>query len=101
MLYKNVEVDDRAVSDLAALGDATLRLRAEEGIKRLSDESEHAAVRRKVGGLPPQLAIFELGFAGKGRIYYTKGRQHRFRILAIGGKASQKADMEYLSRLSL
>ncbi len=99
-LYKNLEFDARAIQDLVALGDESLRLRAEEGIKRLAGDPETAAVRRKVGGLPPQLSIFELGFAGKGRIYYSRGRQQRYRILAIGGKATQKADLEYLSRLS-
>ncbi len=99
-LYKNLEFDARAIQDLVALGDESLRLRAEEGIKRLAGDPETAAIRRKVGGLPPQLSIFELGFAGKGRIYYTRGRQQRYRILAIGGKATQKADLEYLSRLS-
>ncbi len=99
-LYKNVDFDDRAVSDLAALGDESLKLRAEEGIKRLGEDPDTAAVRRKVGGLPPQLSIYELGFAGKGRIYYTRADNHRYRILAIGGKATQKADLEYLSRLS-
>jgi hypothetical protein len=98
-LYKNVEIDERAVSELVGLRDESLKLRAEESLKRLSDESDHAAVRRKVGGLPPHLSIFELGFAGGGRIYYTKGRVRRFRVLAIGDKASQKRDLEYLSRL--
>jgi len=99
-LYKNLEFDDRAIGDMIALRDETNRLKAEEAIKRLSDDAENAAVRRKVGGLPPQLSIFELGFAGKGRIYYTKGQQQRFRILAIGAKNTQKTDLEYLSRLS-
>ena len=85
---------------MAALGDDSLRLRAEEAIKRLDSELGNVAVRRKVGGLPPGLAIFELGFAGKGRIYFCRGRQRPHRILAIGGKASQKADLEYLSRVS-
>ena len=98
-LYKNLEVDDRAVRDLLGLGDETMKLRAEESIKRLSDDVETAAVRRKVGGLPAHLTIFELGFAGKGRIYYTLGRQRRFRILAVGAKNTQKTDLEYLSRL--
>lgn len=98
-LYKNLEVDDRALDDLAALGDESLRLKAEEALKRLSDETDSAAVRRKVGGLPPQLSIFELGFAGKGRIYYTRGRSRRFRVLLVGAKNSQKTDLEYLSRL--
>ena len=98
-LYKNLEIDDRAIDDLVGLRDLDMKLKAEEAMKRLSDEPDTAAVRRKVGGLPPQLSIFELGFAGKGRIYYTKGDVRRFRVLSIGAKNSQKTDLEYLSRL--
>jgi hypothetical protein len=98
-LYKNLEIDDHAIADMVALRDDSMRLKAEEVIKRLADESDNTAIRRKVGGLPPQLSIFELGFAGKGRIYYTRGSQQRFRILAIGAKNTQKTDLEYLSRL--
>jgi DNA repair exonuclease SbcCD ATPase subunit len=99
-LYKNLEIDDRAIDDLVGLRDLDMKLKAEEAMKRLSDEPDTAAVRRKVGGLPPQLSIFELGFAGKGRIYYMKGDVRRFRVLSIGAKNSQKTDLEYLSRLS-
>ncbi len=99
-LYKNLEIDDRAIDDLVALRDADMKLKAEEAMKRLSDEPDTAAVRRKVGGLPPHLSIFELGFAGKGRIYYTKGEVRRHRVLAVGAKNSQKTDLEYLSRLA-
>lgn len=98
-LYKNLEIDDRAIDDLVGLRDQDMILKAEEALKRLSDEPETAAVRRKVGGLPPHLSIFELGFAGKGRIYYTKGEVRRHRVLAVGAKNSQKQDLEYLSRL--
>jgi hypothetical protein len=98
-LYKNLEVEERAVADLLGLRDESLILRAEEMLKRLSDDADHTAIRRKVGGLPPHLSIFELGFAGGGRIYYTKGRVRRFRVLAVGDKASQKRDLEFLSRL--
>jgi hypothetical protein len=98
-LYKNLEIDDRAIRNLVDLGDEAKRLRAEEAIKRLSDEPETAMVRRKVGGLPPHLSIFELGFADKGRIYYPGGKARRFRVLAIGAKNSQKTDLEFLSRL--
>jgi hypothetical protein len=98
-LYKNLEFDDRAISDLAGYGDEATKLKAEAAVKRLSDETDSAAVRRKVGGLPPQLSIFELGFGGKGRVYYTKGRHRRHRILAMGAKNTQKTDLEYLSRL--
>lgn len=98
-LYKNLEVDDRAIEGIVALGDESLRLKCEDNLKRLDGEADNVAVRRKVGGLPNHLSIFELSFAGKGRVYYQKGRQRRFRVLLIGGKASQRADLEYLSRL--
>ena len=98
-LYKNLDVDERAVVDLVALGDESQKLRAEEVLKRLDDDPDSAAVRRKVGGLPPQLSIFELGFAGKGRIYYQRSERGGYRVLAIGGKATQKQDLEYLSRV--
>jgi hypothetical protein len=98
-LYKQLEIDDRAISDMLALRDEAMKLKAEEALKRLADGSDAAAIRRKVGGLPPHLSIFELGFAGKGRIYYTRGRQRSFRVLAIGAKNTQNADLEYLSRL--
>jgi hypothetical protein len=99
-LYKGLEIDERAVEDLVELRDETMKLKAEEALKRLCDEPDTAAIRRKVGGLPPHLAIFELGFAGKGRIYYQRGEVRRYRILTIGAKNSQKTDLEYLSRLS-
>jgi len=98
-LYKTLEIDAHAIDDLVALRDESLKLRAEEAVKRLCEEPDQTVVRRKVGGLPPHLSIFELGFAGKGRIYYTKGKTRRFRILAVGAKNTQKTDLEYLSRL--
>ncbi len=99
-LYKSLEIDDRAIDDVIALRDETRKLKAEESLKRLDDEAENVSVRRKVGGLPPHLTIFELGFGGKGRIYYTRGRQRRFRVLTVGAKNTQKTDLEYLSRLT-
>ena len=98
-LYKNLEVDDRALSDLVALRDEGMKLRAEEVLKRLSDDVESAGARRKVGGLPPGIPVFEIGYAGKGRIYYTRGAQRRIRVLCIGAKNTQKKDLEYLSRI--
>ena len=100
-LYRNLEIDDRAIQNILALGDETQRLRAEECLKKLDNDPGSAGTRRKVGGLPSGQSIFELGFAGKSRIYYAKGRQRQFRVLAVGGKASQKTDLEYLSRVSL
>jgi hypothetical protein len=99
-LYKTLEIDARALSDLVALKDETMKLKAEESLKRLADETENIAIRRKLGGLPPSHTIFELGFAGKGRIYYTKSPKRRFRVLAVGAKNTQKTDLDYLRKLS-
>ncbi|MBW2273371.1 MAG: hypothetical protein JRG96_08880 [Deltaproteobacteria bacterium] len=98
-LYKNLEFDERSIDDVVALRDETMKLKCEENMKRLADDADNVAVRRKVGGLPPHLTIFELGFAGKGRIYYTKGKQRRFRVLCVGAKNTQNAAIEYLRRL--
>jgi hypothetical protein len=98
-LYKTIEIDDRAIDDISSLGDEALRLKAEESVKRLAEEADNVAVRRKVGGLPAYVQVFELGFAGKGRIYYTRGKSKRFRILLVGAKNTQPTDLDYLSRL--
>jgi hypothetical protein len=98
-LYKTIEVDDRAIADITSLGDDSLRLKAEESVKRLAEEAENVSVRRKVGGLPSYVQVYEMGFAGKGRIYYTRGKSRRFRILLVGAKNTQPTDLEYLSRL--
>jgi DNA repair exonuclease SbcCD ATPase subunit len=98
-LYKVLEVDDRAIDDIMSLGDESLRLKAEESVKRLAEEADNVSVRRKVGGLPSYVQVYELGFAGKGRIYYTRGKSRRFRILLVGAKNTQPTDLEYLSRL--
>lgn len=98
-LYKTIEIDDRAIDDIAALGDEALRLKAEECVKRLADEADNVAVRRKVAGLPDHVIAFELGFAGKGRVYYTRGKSRRFRILLVGAKNTQSANLDYLARL--
>jgi DNA repair exonuclease SbcCD ATPase subunit len=98
-LYKSLEVDDRAIDDITSLGDESLRLKAEESVKRLAEEADNVSVRRKVGGLPSYVQVYELGFAGKGRIYYTRGKTRRFRILLVGAKNTQPTDLEYLSRL--
>ncbi len=98
-LYSTIEIDEKALHDLVALGDEAMKLKAEQAIKRLDGDAENVSVRRKVGGLPNHLSIFELGFAGKGRIYYTRGRERRFRLLAVGAKNSQNQDLDYLRRL--
>ncbi len=98
-LYQNLEIDGRALDDIVALRNETMKLKCEEKLKRLNDDAENVAVRRKVGGLPPHLTVFEIGFAGKGRIYYRKGTQRRFQVLNVGAKNTQNAALDYLRKL--
>ena len=91
--------DDRVINDLAALRDETIKLRAEECIKRLVEDSDIVRIRRKVGGLPNHLSIYELGFAGKRRIYYARAQNGRFRVLLLGAKNTQLSDLDYLRRI--
>ena len=98
-LYKNLEVDGRAIHDIVALRDEGSKLKCEEKLKRLNDEADNLSVRRKVGGLPSHLTIFEMGFGSKGRLYYMRGKQRRFRILNVGAKNTQNAALDYLRKL--
>jgi len=95
--YPQIDIDDRAIDDIVALPDETTRLRAEECIKRLAEDADNLGYRRKVRALRNQLPIYELGFAGKRRLYYAKVKNGRFRILVIGAKNTQRADIDYLA----
>jgi hypothetical protein len=98
-LYPRLEFDDHAMDDLVALPDEGTRLRAEECIKRLAEDAENLGARRKVGGLPNHLSIYELRFAGKRRLYYAKVKDGRFRVLVIGAKNTQRTDVDYLWKI--
>jgi len=98
-LYPNLDIDKRVIDDMIDLQDETNRLRVEESIKRIGEDAYNLNFRRKVGGLPPYLSIYELGFAGKRRIYYTRVKNGRFRILVIGAKNGQRRDLDYLARI--
>ncbi|MBW2725604.1 MAG: hypothetical protein JRE71_14560 [Deltaproteobacteria bacterium] len=99
VLYPRLDIDDRAIDDIVGLPDEITKLRTEECIKRLGDDADNVGVRRKVGGLPNHLAIYELGFAGKRRIYYAKVQSGRYRVLVIGAKNTQQSDLDYISRI--
>jgi len=98
--YPQLEIDDRAIDDIVALPDETTRLRAEECIKRLAEEADNLGVRRKVKALRNHLPIYELGFAGKRRIYYARLKDGRFRVLVVGAKNTQRSDLDYLETFS-
>jgi len=94
--YPQLEIDDRAIDDIVELPDEVTRLRAEECIKRLAEDADNLGVRRKVKALRNNLPIYELGFAGKRRIYYARLKDGRFRVLVVGAKNTQRSDLDYL-----
>jgi hypothetical protein len=98
-LYPNLEFDQRAIDDIVALQDEATKLRAEECIKQLSEDADKVGFRRKVGGLPNHLSIYELRFAGKRRLYYAKVQHGRFRVLVIGAKNTQRSDLDYIAKI--
>ena len=98
-LYPQLEIVDRAIDDIVALPDEGTRLRAEECVKRLAEDADNLGFRRKVGGLPNHLSIYELAFAGKRRVYYAKVKSGRFRVLVIGIKKTQRSDLDYLAKI--
>ncbi|MBW2401156.1 MAG: hypothetical protein JRG80_18155 [Deltaproteobacteria bacterium] len=95
--YPQIDIDDRAIDDIIALPDESTRLRAEECVKRLAEDADNLGYRRKVRALGNQLPIYELGFAGKRRLYYAKLQNGRFRVLVIGAKNTQRSDIDYLA----
>ena len=98
--YPQLEIDDRAIDDIVALPDEATKLRAEECIKRLAEDADNLGVRRKVKALRNQLPIYELGFAGKRRLYYARVKDGRFRVLVVGAKNTQRSDLDYLATFS-
>lgn len=98
-LYRNLEIDRKAVGDLVRLKEGTLKLQAEEVLKRLNDEDPSLKVRRKIAGVE-KCDAYELTFGSSGRIYYIASDVRRFRVLRIGTKATQRKDLASLQKTS-
>jgi hypothetical protein len=97
-LYKNLNVNDRAIEGLTELNDE-LRLKAEEVIHQLNSSPDLVAVKRKVFGRKNRETVLEVVFAYKGRLYFRRGADRRVEVLAVGTKNSQERELEFLSNL--
>jgi len=98
VLYKNLSVHDRAVSGLMSLSD-DLRIKAEEVIHQLNENPDLVTIKRKVFGKKSKQTILEVIFAYKGRLYFTKTKENKIEVLAVGSKNSQTKDLEFLDNL--
>lgn len=96
MLYKNLELNERALDGFLALNDE-LQLKGEEILQQLN-MSEDLGVKRKITGRRLRQPIFEIPFGYRGRLYFTK-KEARTEVLAIGDKNSQSKDLDYLETL--
>ena len=98
VLYKNIDITDRALSGLAEMDD-DMSLKAEELIHQLNEDPSLVTVKRKVFSKKGRATVFEAVFAYKGRLYFRKNSQNRGEVLAIGTKKSQSKDLAYLDTL--
>ncbi len=72
-LYKNIEMNDRAIEGLLTLDDDDMQLKAEEVIHQLNDDPSAVTVKRKVfTGKKNRTASFEVLFAYNGRLYFSR-----------------------------
>ena len=97
-LYKNLTVHARATSGYVALNDE-LKLKAEEIIHQLNEDSSLVPIKRKVFGGKGQKTVLEVIFGYKGRLYFRNTEERRVEVLAIGTKNTQAKELEFLSKL--
>jgi hypothetical protein len=98
VLYKNIDLTDRALSGLAEMDD-DMSLKAEELIHQLNSDPSLVPVKRKVFSKRGKATVFEAVFAYKGRLYFRKTSQNLVEVLAVGTKKSQHRDLAYLDSL--
>lgn len=97
-LYKQLDLTDRAIDGFIDLTEE-MKIKAEEIIRHLNDDTGQVAVKRKVFNRKSDLTFFEVAFAYKGRLYFQKKKEGRVEVLVIGTKNSQTKDLEYLDGL--
>ncbi|MBF0411435.1 MAG: hypothetical protein HQK70_01840 [Desulfamplus sp.] len=96
-LYKNIQMNERAIEGLLDLDDDDMQLKAEELIHQLNYDPAGVTVKRKVfAGKKNKTASFEVLFAYNGRLYFRNLEGNRIEILVIGTKNTQDKDMEFL-----
>ena len=98
-LYKNLQMNRKAVSGFLDLGDDQ-QIKAEECIFLLNQDQKTVTIKRKVfTGKKHKTACFEVLFAYTGRLYFRKNQSNKREIVTIGTKNSQAKDMDFLHSL--
>ncbi|QTA85941.1 hypothetical protein [Desulfonema magnum] len=99
-LYKNLSINERAISGFAGLSD-DLKIKGEEIIHQLNENPDIVTIKRKVFGKKSRHTILEVIFGYKGRLYFSRSKDNKIEVLTIGTKNSQTKDLEFLDNLTL
>lgn len=99
ILYKNVEMYDKALRGIADLPE-DMALKAEEIIHQLNDDPSKVQIKRKVFHKKGRNTVFEVVFSYNGRMYFSKNTANYVCIMAVGTKNTQNRDLVYLDRLA-
>lgn len=97
-LYKNVSFHKRFFDGFLDLVD-DMKIKAEEVVRQLEDDSAGVNIRRKVELQKSREKIFEAVFSYNGRLYFRNTKEGRVEILIVGTKNSQVKDLNFLDTL--
>jgi chromosome segregation ATPase len=97
-LYKNLGFHNRALSGYVELNEE-LKMKAEEIIHQLNEDSGLVRIKRKVFGGKGHKTVLEVLFGYKGRLYFRNTKDKGVEVLAIGTKNTQARELEFLARL--
>lgn len=98
-LYKNVIMTKKAYNGFIEL-EEELQIKAEELIHLLNNDPEKVIIKRKVfSGKRSKSSSFEVIFGYNGRIYFSKSKGNKIKVILIGTKNTQNKDMDYLHNL--
>lgn len=97
-LYKRLSFHDRAVDDFVNLSDE-FRLKAEEIILQLNENSDQVSIKRKVFTKKSKETVLEVAFGYRGRLYFRRLDDGRIEVLTIGTKNTQARNLEFIEKL--
>lgn len=97
-LYKNISVNERAISGFIELSD-DMKIKSEEIIHKLNEDPKVVPIKRKVFGRKGRKTVQEVIFAYKGRLYFRNTKDKRIEVVVIGTKNTQAKDLEFLNNL--
>jgi len=98
VLYKKLSFNNKAITGFASLTE-DMKIKGEEIIHQLNDDYTLITIKRKVFKKKGGDTILEVIFAYMGRLYFSKTKDNKIRILAIGTKNTQNKDLDFLDNI--